>query len=522
MSDGRSIESNRLDSALVESVWRLRIPAARWLSRLTSRSLVEADPNGYPSLAHTARAARTQIHHSDARSRSPRSVRCSSLIRDQPPAVHSHPVHQPSLTTPRIAAALPADLHSPFVGAMAAERSDGAAGFAAAAAAAARPAFLSQSVADRRAEVEAWSVRQADKFCAVIALRLLGMSGLQLWNISPAQIPSSFHPSFGSLIDAMRTAGHAGLSDHERRLINVAAGLVRRATLVHFAAAPADAAGAAAAAAAGAAAASSSAPAAAAAASSSSAAAAKRASDSSLDGSPAKRVRFASSNISGDEEESEEVSPDESRWAQREYQRSQVHPAAAALSASAAPSTALFRELPSSSNDPTPQTAPLSIDSLPQEWFVDPVPNELICSVCLDVARDPPNLEACGQSHSHESHCHSLSAEAQRLMCACFSLCDSALSPCRVPRMSDQSAGAVDGLSGLPPVVRALQARLAAIRAVDGVAAARAMRAARQGLSVAGTAGHGDERAQGARRRLPLQTSNLPSVRQGLHCRREV
>jgi hypothetical protein len=86
-------------------------------------------------------------------------------------------------------------------------------------------------------------------------------------------------------------------------------------------------------------------------------------------------------------------------------ERSQVHPAAAASSAAAAPSTALFRELPSSSNDPTPRAEPLCIDSLPQEWFVDPVPGALICCICTEVARDPPNLEACGQSHSHASHC---------------------------------------------------------------------------------------------------------------------
>jgi len=86
-------------------------------------------------------------------------------------------------------------------------------------------------------------------------------------------------------------------------------------------------------------------------------------------------------------------------------ERSQVHPAAAASSAAAAPSTALFRELPSSSNDPTPKAESLRVDSLPQEWFIDPVLNSLICCICTDVVRDPPNLEVCGQANSHASHC---------------------------------------------------------------------------------------------------------------------
>ena len=117
-----------------------------------------------------------------------------------------------------------------------------------------------------------------------------------------------------------------------------------------------------------------------------------------------------------------DVPPEESQWAQRQRQQRQVHPAAAASSASAAPSTALFRELPSSSNDPTPQTALLCVDSLPQQLFVDPVPAALICCICTGVARDPPNLEVCGQLLRHASHYQSLSADA-RAAHLCVFLC---------------------------------------------------------------------------------------------------
>jgi hypothetical protein len=58
---------------------------------------------------------------------------------------------------------------------------------------------------------------------------------------------------------------------------------------------------------------------------------------------------------------------------------------------------ALYHELPSTSSAVAHRVAPLEIDLLMQEWFVDPVPSALICCVCTEVVRDPPNLEACGQ-----------------------------------------------------------------------------------------------------------------------------
>ena len=276
-------------------------------------------------------------------------------------------------------------------------------GSAAAAAAAVRPAFMSQSLADRRAEVEAWSVDQADSFCLVIVLGRLGLSGSELWNISPAEIPISFGPSFESRIDAMRTRDYPqSLNDRGCGIINAAVQFIRNASSTSIiAAAPAAAGGAAG----RAATASPSAPAAAAAASSSAAASVMRGPDSSYHGPAATRGRFASSNISGDEEDSNGVLSKEWRSVQPQHQRRKVQPAAAVSNAPAAPSIALYRRLPSSSNDPTPRAAPLRVDVLPQDWFVDPVPGALICCICMEVARDPPNLEVCGQLHSHVSHC---------------------------------------------------------------------------------------------------------------------
>ena len=185
----------------------------------------------------------------------------------------------------------------------------------------------------------------------------------------------------------------------------------------------------------------------------------------------------------------------------------------------AAVSPPLFSELPHQIH-PGHRTASLRVDSLPQEWFMDEVPDDLICSVCLDVARDPPNLEACGQSHSRTPLCQQLSADAWsmhgRLTCAChhcWSLCR-LFRPRRLPRVSDAAPTPIVHLPSLPPVVPAFEAGIAALRPVDGVADARAMRAARQGLRLAGSAGHGDERAQGARPRVPIQGGHLCGLRQ--------
>jgi len=73
-------------------------------------------------------------------------------------------------------------------------------------------------------------------------------------------------------------------------------------------------------------------------------------------------------------------------------------PSGPAASAAAATVPPLFSELPQLC--PGHRTDALRADALPQEWFVDSVPGELICGVCTDVARDPPNLEACGQSQT--------------------------------------------------------------------------------------------------------------------------
>jgi len=260
---------------------------------------------------------------------------------------------------------------------MAAERS-GAGGAGSVATAAARPAFLSQSLADRRAEVQAWSVDQANMFFREMGHTHLCLSGAELWNVDPLQLDPAPTPGrrvpLARIVSAMRAEGDPALTRFERRSLNAAARFVRCATPVHVAAAPTAAANEGAA---GDPAESAAAPAAA----SSSAASVERGADSSSNELAAKRAR--------------DTSP-----ASAEHPLRQVLPAAATSSASAALSTALFRELPSSSNDPTPRAALLRIESLLQEWFVDSVPSELICSVCLDVVRDPPNLEACGQSHS--------------------------------------------------------------------------------------------------------------------------
>ena len=90
------------------------------------------------------------------------------------------------------------------------------------------------------------------------------------------------------------------------------------------------------------------------------------------------------------------------RWQQLQRERAAAA-AAAAATASATASPQLFLEL-IGENQTKHRMEPLHIGLLPQEWFVDPVPDELVCCICTEVARDPPNLEVCGQSHSHASN----------------------------------------------------------------------------------------------------------------------
>jgi hypothetical protein len=102
-----------------------------------------------------------------------------------------------------------------------------------------------------------------------------------------------------------------------------------------------------------------------------------------------------------DNERDEPRALDELRWMRWQQAQRERAAAAAAAAAAASPTASpqLFLEL-IGENQTKHRMEPLHIGLLPQDWFIDPVPDELICCVCTEVARDPPNLEVCGQSNS--------------------------------------------------------------------------------------------------------------------------
>ena len=60
---------------------------------------------------------------------------------------------------------------------------------------------------------------------------------------------------------------------------------------------------------------------------------------------------------------------------------------------------ALFNEYPLFPGDSylsSYRSIPLSLASYLSDWFPS-APNSFICVICLGIARDPPNLESCGQ-----------------------------------------------------------------------------------------------------------------------------
>jgi len=101
-----------------------------------------------------------------------------------------------------------------------------------------------------------------------------------------------------------------------------------------------------------------------------------------------------------------EISLDELRV--EEYQQRQQQQQATAFTSTAASSSSsssssaaaaanspgvLYRNLRFQS---TSRDIPLSFESYPTDWFPF-APNNFVCAICLGIARDPPNLESCGQ-----------------------------------------------------------------------------------------------------------------------------
>jgi hypothetical protein len=324
---------------------------------------------------------------------------------------------------------------------MASAASDAA---AAAAAGASRLPTLSQSLSVRRTEVESWTpdgVRVFWRYVGELRVSNLlmseGVDGRALWAASSSML-GRFNKHRSVVFPAPRGIVHIlrgeeeDVEEHTLERINRAVERVRQAqstaiagsstTIVASHGTAAEEAAATQSAAAAAAMSGMTATVGAAAAAGAAAVAAETASskrgaaDVAGEEPSAKRARPANPDGSGsaDEEMIGQISFGQPQSGSSQHTQSAAQPAAAATdgsasirsaannaaaSSSASSPPALFSELPSVNNNGAciPQPAPLRIDSLPQEWFVDPVPDELICCVCMEVARDPPNLEACGQ-----------------------------------------------------------------------------------------------------------------------------